>query len=216
MTRTTTSKTRPTRKPTMEQRLLKVAKSFGVSKMRTASTIKAEAVYYGAQDLLGNAISLEVYRNNKNGNGSKNGNGGNKFDWNEWKELFPKILGFTVEKLMDMIPEQQVKATRAIANLTSKYINMGSEDPVEFIVKHNEKKREEMTAQKNRKIFIDEEIEDDEISLDEDFDETEDDEDFDEIEEDEDFEDTEEEESDDEDDEEFDENDLSDDESEED
>jgi len=88
----------------------------------------AEAVYYGAQDLLGNAISLEMYRKNKNGNGNGHGytNGnGNKFDWNEWKELFPKVLGFSLDRLASMSPEQQERAVKAIANLVSKYIYMG-------------------------------------------------------------------------------------------
>ncbi len=170
-----TSKTKQAKKTTMEQRLLKVAKSFGISKMRTSGTIKAEAVYYGAQDLLGNAISLEMYRKNKNGNGNGNGNG-NKFDWNEWKEIFPKVLGFTLDRLASMSPEQQERAVKAIASLVSKYIYMGQKDPVDFIVEHNEKKREELNAQKIRKIFIDDD-EDEEIDFDEDFDDDDDDED---------------------------------------
>lgn len=168
MTTVRIPKTKQAKKTTREQRLLKVAKSFGLSKIRTSGTIKAEAVYYGAQDLLGNTISLEMYRKNKNGNGNGNGNG-NKFDWNEWKEVFPKVLGFTLDQLTSMEPEQQERATQTIANLVSKYIYMGQKDPVDFIVEHNEKKREELNAQKTRKIFIDDD-EDDEADFDEDFD----------------------------------------------
>lgn len=175
MTTARNSKTRQAKKTSMEQRLLKVAKSFGISKMRTSGTIKAEAVYYGAQDLLGNAISLEMYRKNKNGNGNGHGyTNGNKFDWNEWKEVFPQVLGFTLDRLASMDPEQQERAVKAIANLVNKYVYMGQKDPVNFIVEHNEKKREELNAQKTRKIFIDDD-EDEEIDFDEDFDSDDDD-----------------------------------------
>lgn len=168
MTTARNSKTRQAKKTSMEQRLLKVAKSFGISKMRTSGTIKAEAVYYGAQDLLGNAISLEMYRKNKNGNGNGHGyTNGNKFDWNEWKEVFPQVLGFTLDRLASMDPEQQERAVKAIANLVSKYVYMGQKDQVNFIVEHNEKKREELNAQKTRKIFIDDD-EEDEIDFDDD------------------------------------------------
>lgn len=176
MTTARTSKTKQAKKTSMSSRLLKVAKSFGISKMRTSGTIKAEAVYYGAQDLLGNAISLEMYRKNKNGNGNGHGyTNGNKFDWNEWKEVFPQVLGVTLDRLASMSPEQQERAVKAIASLVSKYVYMGQKDPVDFIVEHNEKKREELNAQKTRKIFIDDDDdEDEEIDFDENFDDDDD------------------------------------------
>jgi hypothetical protein len=148
--------------------------------MRTSGTIKAEAVYYGAQDLLGNAISLEMYRKNKNDNGNGHGyTNGNKFNWNEWKEIFPKVLGFTLDRLASMSPEQQERAVKAIASLVSKYVYMKQKDPIDFIIEHNEEKRKELNEQKTRKIFIEKEDSFNEDFDDDDFDDDDTSDDFD-------------------------------------